>query len=129
MLNEKAIKQAIEQNDPTGNPINAIPELIQLGVRKYDYNIAKGRYCYYDDQSSLNIKTKHTPKSVSELGETLKIKQAVLKYQNNEISFEEFCSLAGEAGVAHWTCDLTTKETTYFDQNEFILLIVSESDN
>lgn len=123
MLDYQAIQQAVNNEKNAGGFAELMKEFVQLGIKKYDYLVAKGLYRYYDENSSIELKMNGVPKPVDELGETLKIRQAVTNAQVGAISFEQFCQLAGEAGVAYWVTDLTTKEVTYFDSEDFVLLI------
>ncbi|MGK0550974.1 DUF1398 family protein [Enterococcus faecalis] len=120
MLNKTAIKTIFQSNQQL-TPAELIPELLELGVKKYDYRLTTASYTIYGKGHSFELNTKLEPVTVSELGETLKTKQAVLQYQEGAITFPEFVFLAGSAGVAHWVCDLETNETTYFDQKDYIL--------
>ncbi|MFV0559584.1 MAG: DUF1398 family protein [Enterococcus sp.] len=123
MLNYQKIEQAIMREENAGGFAQLMKEFIQLGVVSYDYLVAEGLYRYRDADSFVELTMNGVPANVATHGAADKIKQAVLKAQAGQITFEKFCVLAGQAGISYWTSDLQEKTVTYYDMKNIALLV------
>lgn len=123
-LDYKDIEKAVKAEENVGEFAQVMQELKRLGVKRYDYFVAEGVYHYYDDKSFVELKMNGVPKEVvADRSDIEAIKLADKKAQSGEIDFEMFCELAGKAGIPFWTSNLITKEVTYFDNQNHVLLL------
>lgn len=122
-LDFEKMNQAVNSETNAGGFANLMKNFMGLGVTRYDYLVAEGIYRFYDADSSVDLKMNGVPKPVVAAGDAVAIKVAVRKAQAGEIVFEQFCELAGQAGVPVWTSDLIAKAVTYFDGNGEKLLV------
>lgn len=122
-LNYLDIEKAVNSEKDAGGFAKLMKDFQALGVLRYDYLVADGLYRYFDNDSHVDMHMNGIPKPVLSLGDPVKIKTAVKGAQAGKFDFEQFCVLAGEAGVAVWTSDLQAKEVTYYDQQHQALLV------
>ncbi|MFV0558489.1 MAG: DUF1398 family protein [Enterococcus sp.] len=123
MLDYQKIEQAINRETTAGDFAKLMQEFQQLGVIAYDYLVAEGLYRYHDADSFIDLQMNGIPTSVTNQGDREKIKQAVTKAQASQITFTEFCELAGKAGISYWQTDILAKTVTYYDLADKALLI------
>ncbi|ALS37701.1 uncharacterized protein YbcV (DUF1398 family) [Enterococcus rotai] len=121
-LNVKAIEEIVNNEKNAGGFSELIRDFKKIGVEKYEYLVEAGVYRYYDEASSIEIQLNGKPKTVAVTESSAEIKNAVLKAQAGDITFEEFTELAGVAGVAYWRTDLVAMQVDYFGQSGEILL-------
>jgi len=121
-LNVKAIEEIVNNEKNTGGFSELIRDFKKIGVEKYEYLVEAGVYRYYDEASSIEIQLNGKPKTVAVTESYAEIKNAVLKAQAGDITFEKFTELAGVAGVAYWRTDLVAMQVDYFGQSGEILL-------
>ena len=121
-LNVKAIEEIVNNEKNAGGFSELIRDFKKIGVEKYEYLVEAGVYRYYDEASSIEIQLNGKPKTVAVTESSAEIKNAVLKAQAGDITFEEFTELAGDAGVAYWRTDLVAMQVDYFGQSGEILL-------
>lgn len=122
-LDYNEIEKAIAEEENAGGFAKLIKRFKQLGIKKYDYYVAEGIYRYYDNEESVDSQMNGTPKSVAQTANSDKIKAAVKQVQSGMIDFEEFCQLAGQAGINYWTSDLKEMTVSYFDRQDSAILI------
>ncbi|QBO36535.1 DUF1398 domain-containing protein [Periweissella cryptocerci] len=122
-LDFEKMNQAVNSETNAGGFANLMKNFMKLGVTRYDYLVAEGMYRFYDVDSSVDLQMNGVPKNVAEVGDPVAIKAAVRQAQAGAIVFEQFCELAGQAGVPVWTSDLVAKHVTYFDGNGKELLV------
>ncbi|MEI5992943.1 DUF1398 domain-containing protein [Candidatus Enterococcus mansonii] len=121
-LDLKAIEEIINSEKNAGGFSELIRELKKIGIEKYDYLVEAGVYRYYDEASYIEIQLNGKPKTVAVKESSTEIKNAVLKAQAGDITFETFTELAGAAGVTYWRTDLLAMQVEYFGQSGEILL-------
>ena len=121
-LNVKAIEEIVNNEKNAGGFSELIRDFKKIGVEKYEYLVEAGVYRYYDEASSIEIQLNGKPKTVAVTESSAEIKNAVLKAQAGDITFEEFTELAGDAGVAYWRTDLVAMQVDYFGESGEILL-------
>ncbi|WP_086313678.1 hypothetical protein A5821_001209 [Enterococcus sp. 7F3_DIV0205] len=121
-LDLNAIEEIVNNEKNAGGFSELIRDFKKIGIEKYDYLVEVGVYRYYDETSYIEIQLNGKPKTVAETESLAEIKQAVLKAQAGEITFEKFTELAGFAGVAFWRTDLLAMKVDYFGQSGDILL-------
>lgn len=122
-LNYLDIEKAVNGEKDTSGFAKLMQDFQTLGVLRYDYLVADGLYRFFDNDSHVDLRMNGIPKPVLSQGDPAKIKAAVKDAQAGKFDFEQFCLLAGEAGVATWTSYLQTKKVTYYDQQHQALLI------
>lgn len=122
-LNYQEIEKVVNAEKNAGEFAQLMHELKKLGVKRYDYLVAEGKYRYFDEESSIDLKMNGVPKKVSEKSDFKAIKSVVKRAQSGEFDFEKFCELAGEAGVPVWTSDLVSKQVTYYGTKHQVLLV------
>ncbi|ANN47831.1 envelope protein [Levilactobacillus brevis] len=121
-LDYHAIEQAVKSETNAGEFADLMRTFRELGVQRYDYLVADGRYRYYDADSHIDLQMNGVPQPVAATSNAAKIKAAVLAAQAGQFDFTRFCQLAGEAGIPVWTSDLMSKTVSYYDHEHHVLL-------
>ena len=121
-LDYHAIEQAVKSETNAGEFADLMRTFHELGVQRYDYLVADGRYRYYNADSHIDLQMNGVPQPVAATSNAAKIKAAVLAAQAGQFDFTRFCQLAGEAGVPVWTSDLMSKTVSYYDHEHHVLL-------
>lgn len=121
-LDFQAIEQAVKEEKNAGGFAELMKKFQKLGVIRYEYLVEEGIYRYFDQKSSIDLKMNGVAKPVDPKGDSTCIKQAVRQAQSGVITFEQFCELAGKAGILYWSTDLNKKMVSYFDRENQIQL-------
>ncbi|MBC1474329.1 DUF1398 family protein [Listeria grandensis] len=123
MLTEETIMQVATSEANAGDFPKVVQGFKVAGVVAYDYIVASGLYVFYDiDGTKVEAKLNGVPKSIAEIGSVKEIQAAVKQAQSGNIDFEQFCELAGEAGVSIWHSNLIEMLVIYQDKAGGILL-------
>lgn len=121
-LNYTDIKAAINAQEDTGEFKDLRARFRDLGVTKYDYLVDKGMYRYYDNaNNTLDLKLNGVIKEVKDTSDQVALEKAVQQAQMGKIDFEQFCNLAGQAGVIYWQTNLINNTITFFNKAGMIL--------
>lgn len=89
-LDYHAIEQAVKSETNAGEFADLMRTFRELGVQRYDYLVADGRYRYYDADSHIDLQMNGVPQPVAATSNAA---------QAGQFDFTRFCQLAGEAGV------------------------------
>ncbi|AQY52218.1 hypothetical protein PWEIH_07416 [Listeria weihenstephanensis FSL R9-0317] len=123
MLTQETIMQVATSEANAGDFPKVVQGFKAAGVVKYDYLVEPGMYVFWDEEGAkVEAQLNGIPKSVGSVSSEQGIKDAVKQAQSGKIDFEQFCGLAGAAGVPVWHSDLIEMVVTYEDGDGKVLL-------
>ncbi|MBC6310237.1 DUF1398 family protein [Listeria sp. FSL L7-1582] len=123
MLTQETIMQVATSEANAGDFPKVVQGFKAAGVVKYDYLVETGMYVFWDAEGTkVEAQLNGVPKSVAAKSSATGIKNAVKQAQSGKIDFEQFCELAGAAGVPVWHSDLAEMMVTYEDGADMVLL-------
>ncbi|KGL42052.1 DUF1398 domain-containing protein [Listeria sp. SHR_NRA_18] len=123
MLTQETIMQVATSEANAGDFPKVVQGFKAAGVVKYDYLVETGMYVFWDAEGAkVEAQLNGVPKIVALASSVVAIKDAVKQAQAGKIDFEQFCELAGEAGVPVWHSDLVEMMVTYEDKEGKALL-------
>lgn len=124
MVKDEKLKQLIEE---TAAGKHTFPEhlvkLLPLGVNSYQIDLENVKANYYGKNESNKVYLLPLDKNLlfGSQWAPEKIKEAIIKIQKKELSYQSFLQELALAGVRRYTVDLLMKMTVYFDgEHEFI---------
>ncbi|KMT62941.1 DUF1398 domain-containing protein [Paenilisteria newyorkensis] len=123
MLTQETIMQVATSEANAGDFPKVVQGFKAAGVVNYDYLVETGMYVFWDAEGAkVEAQLNGVPKSVALASSVVAIKDAVKQAQSGSIDFEQFCELAGTAGVPVWHSDLVEMMVTYEDKDGRMLL-------
>lgn len=93
-----------------------IQELISMGVKGYDTNVADGSVRYFgteDYSASTEKKEKILP--INSVANKERFIEFLVMYQDGQTDYYTFCQHAAQSGIASWRIDIIEMTCTYFD--------------
>ncbi|EUJ25313.1 DUF1398 domain-containing protein [Listeria cornellensis] len=118
MLTQEMIMKVATSEANAGDFPKVVRGFKAAGVVKYDYLVETGMYVFWDAEGAkVEAQLNGIPKSVVLAASATIIKDAVKQAQSGKIDFEQFCELAGAAGVPVWHSDLVGMIVTYDDKD------------
>lgn len=122
-MDPKKIEAIILSEKNTSEFPKLADELKNNGVSHFDYIVKDGVYRFYDGPDSfIELKINGQPKPVNPTPDEAMIKNAVADAKAGKLNFEQFCTAAGESGIAYWQVDLIGMITKYMTfSNEVVL--------
>ncbi|WP_430534745.1 DUF1398 family protein [Listeria rocourtiae] len=123
MLTQETIMQVATSEENAGDFPKVVQGFKDAGVVKYDYLVKTGMYVFWDEEGTkVEAQLNGVPKNIASESSITAIKEAVKQAQSGKIDFEQFCELAGLAGVSVWHSDLAEMVVTYRDSAGTVLL-------
>lgn len=124
MLTKETIMKIATSEANAGDFPKVVQGFKSAGVTKYEYIVATGMYVFYDvDGTKVEAPLNGIPKEVTTETSVDAITDAIKQAQAGKVNFEEFCALAGQAGISYWHADLVEMVVTYKDSNNTALKV------
>jgi uncharacterized protein YbcV (DUF1398 family) len=101
-----------------------VQDMKSLGISSYEHFVSDGHIQYHGlNNFTLLADPKWDSREVAVLGDSKRLKDALVIHQQGKTDYPTFCKQAAEAGVEKWIVNMEKMTCEYFDKAGQELLV------